>query len=513
MKSVPADPVPSSGSDADNTRDLAAVDLGSNSFHMIIARVEADGQLQILDKLRESVRLGAGLTPQGDLTPEARERALACLERFGERLRHFPSADVGVVGTNTLRQASKARDFIDKAEAAIGHPISVINGREEARLIYLGVAHSLAQDTPDEKRFVMDIGGGSTELIIGQGFETLQLESLHMGCVSSSQRFFVGGKLDKKRWKKALTAAHLDLMPIQRAYRDIGWQSATGASGTIKAVHKVIQQSGLAPYGITLANMRKVQKLMMEAGHIDKLKLAGLSDERRPVFAGGLAVLIATFEALDIEQMHVSDGALREGVIYDRLNRYQQQDVRGKAVLDLQKRFVIDQAHADQVKDSAVKLFHRCRDAWGLPPAFAELVAWAADLHEIGLAVSHSGYQKHGAYLLANTDLAGFSNEERNWLSVLVRTHRRKLSRKLFDDLLERDYKMARYLSVLLRLSVLLNRSRNTDAPPISRVTAGKHGLLLAFEDEALREKRPLLFADLAEEQKYLKALDFTLEF
>lgn len=497
----------------DHSRDLAAVDLGSNSFHMIIARVGEDGQLHILDKLRESVRLGAGLTNKGDLTPETRERALACLERIGERLRHFPSADVGVVGTNTLRRASKARDFIEKAEAAIGHPISVVSGHEEARLIYLGVAHSLAQDMPDEKRFVMDIGGGSTELIIGQGFEALQLESLHMGCVSSSQRFFVDGKLDKKRWKKALTAAHLDLMPIQRAYRDIGWQSATGASGTIKAVHKVIQQSGLAPYGITLDNMRAIQQQMMDAGHIDKLKLPGLSDERRPVFAGGLAILIATFEALEIEQMHVSEGALREGVIYDRLDRYHQQDVRGKAVSDLQKRFSIDQQHAERVKDSAVKLFHRCRDVWGLSPDAADLLIWAADLHEIGLAVSHSGYQKHGAYLLANTDLAGFSNEERHWLSALVRTHRRKLSRKLFADLLERDYGVARYLSVLLRLSVLLNRSRNGDAPSLERVIADQQSLSLVFADDALADKRPLLFADLDEEKQYLRALDFKLTF
>lgn len=283
-------------------RRLAAIDLGSNSFHMIVVQVDSQGHIVILDRLRESVRLGAGLDSKGNVSKEAQQRALSCLQRFGERLREFASDDVAAVGTNTLRQANNAGEFLQLAEAALGHPIAIISGREEARLIYLGVAHSLAQDQRG-KRFVMDIGGGSTELIIGQGFDALHLESLRMGCVSSTQRFFADGNLSKSCWEKALTAAHLELMPIKASYREIGWESATGASGTIRAVKKVIQQVGLAPYGITLDDMQKLRAMLTDAGHIDKVKLPGLSEERKPVFAGGLSILIATFEALKIRRM------------------------------------------------------------------------------------------------------------------------------------------------------------------------------------------------------------------
>lgn len=491
---------------------LAAIDLGSNSFHMIVVQVDEQGQVVLLDRLRESVRLGGGLDSKGNLTKEASERALACLQRFGERLRDFPSENVAAVGTNTLRQTKNAREFLALAETALGHPIAVISGREEARLIYVGVSHSLAQDQRG-KRFVMDIGGGSTELIIGQGFEPLHLESLRMGCVTSSQRFFPDGQLNKTCWEKALTAAHLELMPIKASYCDIGWDSATGASGTIRAVEKVIQQTGLAPYGITLEDLYKIRTLMLEAGHVDKLKLSGLSEERKPVFAGGVAVLIAVFEALKIRRMFVSDGALREGLIYDRLDRYQQEDLRDKTVRALQQRFQINLLQAGFVRKTAHKLFQRCRDDWKLAEPLDQLLGWAADLHEIGLAISHSGYHKHGGYLLENADLAGFSNEEQRWLSALVRTHRQKLTPKLFEILDAKHRQAALYLSVLLRLAVLLHRSHNEHAPRIERIKLGKNRLELRFTETDLAGKRPLLLADLEREQAFLAAVDITLLF
>lgn len=493
-------------------RKLAAIDLGSNSFHMIVVQVDQSGHVIILDRLRESVRLGAGIDAKGSLTKEAQSRALACLQRFGERLRDFASENVVAVGTNTLRQVNNSREFIPQAEAALGHPIAIISGREEARLIYVGVAHSLEQDQRG-KRFVMDIGGGSTELIIGQGFEPIHLESLRMGCVSSSQRFFPDGNLSKACWDKALTAAHLELMPIKASYREIGWESATGASGTIRAVKKVIQQSGLAPYGISLEDMQKIRASMMEVGHIDKLKLPGLSEERKPVFAGGLAILIATFEALKIRRMAVSDGALREGLIYDRLDRYQQVDLRDKTVLALQQRFQINQFQADIVAKTAHKLFNRCRDDWKLSDAHDTLLTWAAQLHEIGLAISHSSYHKHGGYLLENADLPGFSKEEQLWLSVLVRTHRQKLADKLFDVLDNRHKPQALYLSVILRLSVLLHRSHNEHAPRIERIKLGKSRIDLKFVENDLVGKRPLLVADLEREKEFLKAVAFELTY
>lgn len=497
----------------EQVRKLATIDLGSNSFHMIVVQVDEHGQISVLDRLRESVRLGGGLDSKGNLSEESRQRALDCLQRFGDRLKGFHENDVAAVGTNTLRRAKNSRNFLHRAEKALGFPIAVISGQEEARLIYLGVAHSLSKKENHGKRFVMDIGGGSTELIIGEGFEPLHLESLRMGCVSSSKAFFSSGKLSKSAFSKAQTAAHLELRPIKSAYRRIGWESATGASGSIRAVKKVIQQNDLAPYGITLEHMYQVREMMIDAGHVDKLKLAGLSDERKPVFAGGLAILIATFEALEIERMQVSDGALREGLVYDRLERFQHEDLRDKTVNAMQLRFQVEQAHATAIRTSAHKLFNRCRDDWKLPGYLDELLGWAADLHEIGLSISHSGYHKHGGYLLAHADLPGFSNEEQRWLSVLVRTHRQKISAKLFNLLDDDDYQQALYLSVIMRLAVLLHRSRKENAPCIQRIKLGKGRISLSFEEDDLENRRPLLCADLEREKAFLEAVDIELDF
>ncbi|MEZ5537555.1 MAG: exopolyphosphatase [Thiolinea sp.] len=494
--------------DTQSERTVAAIDLGSNSFHMIVAAIDEHGHMRILDKLRESVRLRAGLDENKNLSEEVRERALDCLRRFGERIRDFPSVDVAAVGTNTLRQTRKARRFLDQAEQALGHPVSVISGREEARLIYLGVSHTLAEDD-SSRRFVMDIGGGSTELIIGQGFEAKHLESLHMGCVSGSQTFFPDGKLDKACWKKASTFARLQLMPVQYSYRQVGWDSATGASGTIRSVMKMIQQCELSPYSITLDHMKELRKRMMDAGHISQLNIPGLSDERKPVIAGGLAILISTFEALEIGEMLVSDGALREGLVYDRIDRLQFGDLRSKTVSALQQRFQIDVGHAARVRATAEELFDACRDEWKLVPELRELLGWAADLHELGLSVSHSSYHKHGAYLLENMDLAGFSSEEQAWLSVLVRTHRRKIPGRFFDDLESERFKSAPNVSVLLRVAVLLHRSRGDQALALDKVQAAKRELTLRFSHS--EERRPLLFADLEEERSYLRVIGFKL--
>lgn len=493
-----------------DTRRIAAIDLGSNSFHMIVASVDEQGNMRIVDKLRESVRLRGGLDDNKNLSEAVRQRALACLHRFGERIRDFSSVDVAAVGTNTLRQTRKARRFLDEAEHALGHPISVISGHEEARLIYLGVSHTLAEDDAS-KRFVMDIGGGSTELIIGQGFAAQHLESLHMGCVSSSQRFFADGTIDKSSWRRAITAARLELMPIQRSYRKIGWDSATGASGTIKSVMKMIQQCELSPYHITLDNMRELKKRMIEAGHSSRFDIPGLSDERKPVIAGGLAILIGTFEALNIEKMRVSDGALREGLVYDRIERSQSGDLRNKTIRSLQKRFQIDGKHAARVRKTAEALFDACNQAWAFSADLRELLGWAADVHELGLSVSHSSYHKHGAYLLGNMDLAGFSSEEQAWLSLLVRTHRRKLNTLMFDSLESERFSSGPYLSVILRLAVLLNRSRGEQTLSLKAITPSSSDLSLTLSTAG--KKRPLLFADLEEERAYLKAIDFKLSY
>jgi len=492
---------------------IAAVDLGSNSFHMIVVNVDALGHVRVLDRLREPVRLGSGLDEAGNLSMEAKLRALACLERFGERLRDFSSMEVAAVGTNTLRMARNSRSFLDLAEDTLGHPISVISGREEARLIYLGVAHSLsATENKEARRFVIDIGGGSTELIIGQGYEASHTESLRMGCVSSTRRYFPNSSLEKSCWKDAITAAHLELMPIQKSYRDIGWEVANGASGTVKTIEKIIQQLGLAPFGITLEQMYEIQARMIAAKSIDKLQLPSLSEDRKPIFAGGLAILISAFEALQIKQMLVSEGALREGLVYERINRLHQDDLRGKAVINLQSRFQVDVLHAQAVRKTALDLFDRCQRAWKLSPDLREVLAWAADLHEIGLAVSHTGYHKHGGYLLDHFDLIGFSTEEQHWLSLLVRTHRRKIFPQLFEGLEAKRSQQAIYLSVILRLAVLLHRDRSGQAAlEVEKLDASEQTLDLIFADND--RERPLLFADLEEEKKFLKGINFRLKY
>ncbi len=488
---------------------LAAIDLGSNSFHMVVARIE-DGHIHILDKLKEMVRLGAGLDKKGILSEEARTRALFCLERFGERVNDFPQGSVAAVGTNTLRQAKNSRLFLQNASEVLGHPISVIGGKEEARLVYLGVSHSLAAE--DGKRFVMDIGGGSTELIIGEDFEPLHLRSLDMGCVSMSREFFGNGKLNKKYWKKAGIAAHLELCPVRRYFQKADWSSATGASGTIKAVGRVVNGLGLESYNITLDSLYEIRDIMIKAEHLHNLDLPGLKSDRQPVFAGGLAVLIATFEALKIKTMQVSEGALREGLLYERLGRIQSEDTRLKTVSSVQRRFQISQKHARRVSKTAHRLLTACEKTWNLRLEDAELLHWASSLHEIGLAVSLSGYQKHGAYLLDNADLPGFSFEEQDWMSALVRCHRKKISKKLFKDLPEKNQQTALRLVVLLRLATLLHRSRKEETAIIEKIAVNENSLTLQFAKDELM-KHPLQLASLEQEAHYLKDVDFELKF
>jgi exopolyphosphatase/guanosine-5'-triphosphate,3'-diphosphate pyrophosphatase len=486
---------------------LAAIDLGSNSFHLVVARIE-DGHVHILDNLKEMVRLGGGLDKNGRLNEDARIRALACLDRFAERVQKLPRGSVAAVGTNTLRQAKNSRQFLESASQVLGHPISIIGGKEEARLIYLGVSHSLVAE--EGKRLVMDIGGGSTELIIGEGFEPLHLSSLEMGCVSMSRAFFRSGKLGKKNWEKARIAAHIELRPVRRHFRKIGWVSATGASGTIRAAGSVMKALGLESYNITLDGLSEIRNRMIAAGNIKKLDLPGLDGDRLPVFAGGLAILLATFEALKIKTMAVSEGALREGLLYDRLGRIQSEDTRLKTISSVQRRFQISQRHARRVSLTAQRLLNACEKNWDLRPEDAETLHWASSLHEIGLAVSLSGYQKHGAYLLEHADLPGFSLQEQDRMSALVRCHRKKISIKNFTGLPEKDQKTALRLTILLRLATLLHRARKDETAVIDQVIAGEDELTLQFAPYELIS-HPLQRTSLEQETRYLKKIGFTL--
>lgn len=489
---------------------LAAVDLGSNSFHLIVAQV-MDGRIQVVDRMKEMVRLAAGLDEGNWLSGPVMEHAVDTLKRFGERLRDVPAHKVRAVGTNTLRKAKNRGEFLARARPALGHSIDIIAGREEARLIYLGVSHSIEGD--GERRLVVDIGGGSTELILGRQFRPERMDSLHIGCVEMSRRFFGAGSIDALRMRAAEIAALQELEPMSAEYRRIGWDSPIGASGTILAVQQIVEQQGWCQDGITLAALRRLRKALIGATHIQDLELDGLQAERAPVFPGGVAILGAIFEALGIEHMRASSGALREGLLYDLLGRIHHEDVRETTVEGLTRRYHIDAAQTGRVAGAALALLDQAPSAWGVGGTeHAQWLCWAARLHEIGLSISHSHYQKHGAYLITNLDMPGFSQGEQALLAVLIRGHRRKLSLADFEGLPETLRRQALYLCILLRIAVLLHRSRSETELPAIALEGDEASIKLRFSPEWLLE-HPLTEADLGVEAEYLRAANVKLRF
>lgn len=417
-----------------------------------------EGEPELVDRHREMVRLGAGLDDRGQLNRAAQQRALDCLERFGQSLRGMPEDAVRAVGTNTLRAARRAKDFRRKAEEALGHRIEVIAGREEARLIYLGVAHTLADD--NTRRLVLDIGGGSTELILGERFEATRVESLFMGCVSYARRYFKGGRITRKNWQKARLAASQELAPVVDLVARDGWDDAIGASGTIRSTEAVIQAQDWNGGKISAKNLRRLQDKLIELGHVDELNLPGLKKERSDVFASGVTILQALVEDLGIKHLGTSPGALREGLLYDMLGRRSHEDVRERSVQQLLSRYAVDPVQATRVEQSAVYLFEESKTGKliKLPEARQHLI-WAAQLHEVGRAVAYRHFHRHGAYLLAHSDLPGFSADAQSLLAYLVSAQRRKFPDPEQAGLPERDAPDALRLALLLRLATLLNRS------------------------------------------------------
>jgi len=481
---------------------LAAVDLGSNSFHMVIARVDHGG-VQIVDRLREPVRLAAGLQDDGSLDDESRERAIKCLTLFGQRLRDFGAGQVRAVGTNTLRKARNSRKVLRDASEALGHHIEIIPGKEEARLIYLGVSHGIAG--APARRLVVDIGGGSTEFIIGDAFEAVSVHSMYMGCVGFTKHFFSDGKISRKRMNKAKLAAGLELQPVEARLRKVGWDRAFGASGTIRSVAAILNEAGWAHGTITAEGLGNLEQALLTAGRLEKLELPGLDADRRPVFAGGVAILSAVFERLGIDEMWISPTALREGLLYDMLGRIQDEDPRDRTIAMLCNRYSIDQAHADRVQATALGLLGQVVDDWELRSTdAAHALAWAAQLHEIGLAVNYTGHHKHGAYLVASSDLPGFSRDEQAMVAALIRGHRRKLDDSYFESLPQELGETAKRLCALLRLAVLLNRNRDPEVVALPHVSASGDKLKLTFNEEWLAD-HPLVQADLEREQRLIK--------
>ena len=490
---------------------VAAIDLGSNSFHMIVCSLH-DGKLKTVDRLKEMVRLASGLDKKNHLSLAAQERALACLERFGQRIRNFPLDSVRIVGTNTLRMAKNAEPFLVKAEKALNHPIHIISGIEEARLIYQGVAYSLGSN--NEIRLVMDIGGGSTEYIIGKGDTPLEKESLHMGCVSVSNLFFKDGKLSKDAFTQAMLYAEQQLEPFEKKFQCGNWQQAIGASGSLRSIAKVLQIKNWSNNGITLEGLEQLVAHLIQAKNINDLNFPDFDPERLPVFPGGVAITYATFKALKIEQMTVSDGALREGLLQDLLGRIYNHDTRSTTVKTLAERYHVDQAHAERIKQTVFYMLDQVAPEfnWASDEHARQFLEWAAQLHEIGQDIAHSQYHKHGAYIIEHGDLAGFSKQDQLLLSTIVRFHRRKFHASRFKNLPNPWQEYAPFLTIVLRLAVLLRRNRHEEDLPAFSLTIAKSKIELQFPVLWLSQA-PLTRADLLLEADYLKAAGITLLF
>ncbi|RCV91235.1 Ppx/GppA phosphatase family protein [Billgrantia montanilacus] len=487
---------------------LAAIDLGSNSFHLLVANYQED-KLQVVAKVSEKVQLAAGLGCDNTLSEESIQRALSCLAQFAPFVEGIPPEQMRIVGTNTVRSADNSQTLIQQGESLLGHNIEVLSGREEARLIYLGAAHALAD--VHGKRLIVDIGGGSTEFIVGEDFKPLALESLEMGCVTYTKRFFSDGRIDEKRFRQAEISALSELENIRQQYLYLGWSDPVGTSGTIRTVAAVLAATEGSPSGMIYRDsLYALRKKIIKYKRVDKVAMEGLKADRASVFTGGLAILCAIFEAFDLTHLSCSDGALREGVLYDLVGRNTAEDSRLLTLEILCRRYSIDMRQADNVAASAMVAFDQVRDAWQLTEEHRHYLTWAARLHELGLAVSHSQFQRHGAYLIEYSDLSGFSHTEQQGLAFLVRAHRRKYPLKEFKLLPSSVMQCYARLARLLRLAVVFNHSRPN--LPVTDFRLFVEGETLQLQLSKNLVGNVLLLNDLIQERDYQQSAGFGLD-
>jgi exopolyphosphatase/guanosine-5'-triphosphate,3'-diphosphate pyrophosphatase len=494
-----------------DTSKVAALDIGSNSFHLVVARIVA-GSVQILHRVKQKVRLGDGLGTDGALSEEAMQRGLDTLKVIAESLQGFEPECVRVVATHALRKASNAKEFLKAAKKVFPFPIEIISGAEEARLIYQGVAHTNHQEG---QRLVVDIGGGSTEFIIGEGFDTKALRSLQMGCVSYTNRFFKQGELKPKAFNRAITSAQQELEMIDKKYKQIGWNTCIGTSGTIKIIIELAAQldSTNRENHVCLTDLLTLMDLCCAAGNSKDLQIQGLTDDRRPVFAAGLAILIAAFKSLSIQEMEFSQDALREGVLYEMEEHLTHSDIRQRSAESLATRYDVDVEQAKRVLTTTMSLHQQCKKAWKIDnKELKNMLAWSALLHEVGLQINTRGIQRHSGYILQNIELPGFGQEQQNLLATLTRFYRKKIKVAEIPEftllLQDQVYK----LIALLRLGVLLNIKRQDDILPEFSVKAEGDKLHIQFPDGWL-EQKPVFGADIERESDYIKELGLTLSY
>lgn len=475
---------------------LATADLGSNSFRLQICRMDGD-RLLVLDSIKEMVRLGAGLDENKMLTNAAQERALACLAQFAERLRGFPVDQVRIVATNTFRVAKNIDQFIEKAKAVLGFPVEVIAGREEARLIYLGVAHTLP--VTEEKRLVIDIGGGSTEFVIGHKLDAQVTESLPLGCVSYSIRYFDLEHITQQSFNNAILGAKNEIQRISRKLKKQGWDVAIGTSGSARSIRDMFAEGEAEDVLITLPLMKKLAQKIIDAKSIKKADLKWLKSDREEVFIGGLVIMIAIFEELKIKEMQVIDVALREGVLYDLIGRSLSSDMRDRTVAHFEEQYFVDVEQAKRVAQTIKKISHTL-EAQGdtvLKSDNYKYLMWAAKLHEIGMTIAHTAYHKHSAYIVANADMPGFSRFDQKRIARLILSHRGDLKK-----MNEQVHSERVWLAILIfRLAALFCRGRKEIKLPKDLQLIHTPEKVILEIDEAWLQENPLTGNALLQEQ------------
>lgn len=490
---------------------FAAVDLGSNSFHMLIARVDQN-RVETIDRVKEMVQIARGMKGKDGLDPAAQERALECLSRFAERLRDIPRTQVRAVGTKTLRTAKNTKKFMKAAEKTLGCPIQIISGYEEARLVYHGLANTVTND--GSQRLVVDIGGGSTEFVIGLEYEPLSMESLALGCVTYAEKYFFTNanlpnankenRVTEKCMRRAYVAACSELEMIRRNYIRRGWDTAYGTSGTMRTIADLIAETD----GGAVISRNSLERLwtdIVENGGVSAM----VPKPRQDVLPAGVAILLAVFDQLKIDKIHVADATLKEGLIYDTIGRLGNQDSRVETVNKLLEQYPIDQQQARRVADCAQHFWRQINGPELPGVSRSKILTWAAQLHEIGLSVSHSGYHHHGYYILRHSDLAGFGRYEQYILANLVRAHRKKLKPERFSELDDHALPAFIPLMICLRLAVLLNRRRE-DLDTLPDLKAEGQSYTLTFQEDWLVE-HPLTRASLEQEADHFSTIDAQL--
>ncbi|MCI1034891.1 MULTISPECIES: guanosine-5'-triphosphate,3'-diphosphate diphosphatase [Raoultella] len=464
----------------------AAIDLGSNSFHMLVVR-EVAGSIQTLSRIKRKVRLAAGLNSDNALSAEAMERGWQCLRLFAERLQDIPPAQIRVVATATLRLAVNADEFLAKARDILGCPVQVISGEEEARLIYQGVAHTTGGE---DQRLVVDIGGASTELVTGTGAQTTSLFSLPMGCVTWLERYFADRNLTKDNFELAENAAREVLRPITDTLNYHGWKVCVGASGTVQALQEIMMAQGMDER-ITLAKLQQLKQRAIQCGRLEELEIEGLTLERALVFPSGLAILIAIFSELNIRCMTLAGGALREGLVYGMLHLAVDQDIRSRTLRNIQRRFMIDTEQAQRVARLAADLVSQLDSYWELEPLSRDLLVSACALHEIGLSVDFKSAPQHAAYLVRNLDLPGFTPAQKKLLATLLLNQTNAVDLSSLHQQNAVKPRVAEHLCRLLRLAILFASRRRDDLLPSVTLTAEDEKLMLRLPEGWL-ENHPL---------------------